>query len=290
MFYLCNRSSTDRATSTPTNTRDKENPTMGKDSVKFQDLDPRAQKYPAINLWLYRGSSGSIAKAVMDIAVGPARAVATDVADALEQGKLSIAPTDEKAFLAYFSRTIPGKTHVYPAGSDLVGRLRSIIEIMPNLAPSHLDPVNHVLPEATVTSPSTAQSLESTSTDPRAAILYAYGLSLDEWFVNSRRQCKPYSKESGINADAFVAVLTRPQSYAIGENGLKKILSQTPIAGCETLASGEAERRAYRDSEVLLGSVIKPKTLVELPEFDPLSPEDSLNAAAKRLVEELTKQ
>lgn len=158
----------------------------------------------------------------------------------------------------------------FPDLADNLDMLLKQPRVVDNLYTSY----EHVVWEAPINSPFTGRLLESVTTNPRTALLYAYGIDVEAWHRN--RSIVFY--RNAPNGDAFVAVLDRAADTPLA------IIHATNVYGGEGLNEDEAKRRVRRDGEVLLREAETPAHLIDLPAFDAKDPAGSLDAAAKVLI------
>lgn len=219
---------------------------------------------------LYRGSSSGLSRAVMLAAVGPARGAAAHIRD---HANHLIAAGDRAAVFRFFSRFLCGRGTVAMPFPDLADNLDLLLK-QPRVVDNLYTSFEHVVWEAPINSPFTGRLLESVSTNPKTAVLYAYGIDVEAWHRN--RSVVFY--RGAPNADAFLAILDRAADTPLA------IIHATNVYGGQGLNEHEAKRRVQRDGEVLLRAAETPAQLIDLPAFDPKDPAGSLDAAAKFLV------
>lgn len=235
----------------------------------------------------YRGSSRKLARAIMSLAVGPVRAVAMFIRD----NRHDVPPPEREAAYTFFQRavTMPGgplnvagapsgTPYVAAPAATLAARLATLLSI-PGLSWNPFTVFEHVLyePEAQINLPRTSRLLESVTSDPRTAILYAHGIQPDPWWD---RQEIVFQDNRPPNSDAFVAVL--PESKCVDAKSMLGRIQN--VATPNGLTPQEAERRVKRDSESLLATAVPPRTIINLPSFDVSNPNGALAAAASTLV------
>ena len=148
--------------------------------------------------------------------------------------------------------------------------LEKVFEV--NIQPilTHLSTNDHVLAESPLQTPSTYPDLQSSSKDPKTAILYAYGI-------------RPDHRDNPGHAEFFFSK-TLPTFAAVA---IVKRDHEDPLAEPTTVAAegnAEVKRRIIRDSEVLLEAVVRVEKVILLPSFDPDNPDSSLDRAATAML------
>jgi hypothetical protein len=131
---------------------------------------------------------------------------------------------------------------------------------------------DHVVPESPLQTPSSYSDLQSLTKLPKIAIAYAYGI-------------RPDHLDDPNHPDFFWN--QRPNEFAaVGAIRLDQDVPLVPPANVAAQHAAEVRRRVDRDQEVLFSNVVGVTSVTELPQFDIRDIDGSLDAAAKRLVDD----
>lgn len=231
---------------------------------------------------LYRGVNASTDREIFRvIGVGPvwwiARAVQQQPDLQLSDAALHALRTNLEHVVPYRDhngerRAHGAVGHVAPpiAGANARAALEASFLASAEILPNHMGSTEHVYWEEPIQSPSAARYLESTTLNPKIAILYAYGIDVD-----SAAGAGPITFFRGQpNLTPGVALLD-----AGAPTALATLFPAAPHVA-------EVRHRVTRDSEVLIhGRVVRVTTaIVDLPPFIVANPDQSLDDAATALL------
>lgn len=204
---------------------------------------------------LFRGWSGVVARSLVEnVGTGPLECLAKRILDgnrrpseeAIRWLTDRLAKSDSIGEVLYFR----GHTRAVDA-------LAEVMSVRATILPNGLEIVEHVAHEDAIQSPSAARTIDSLSEDPLTAVIYAYGINIEEF----HRDGSVSPVDHSYNGEAFVAVVPRdPRDIQ------PKILEQN-IVGRNGDLGAIAQRRLDRDREILYRGVRNPLAVVSLPLF-----------------------
>jgi len=265
---------TKKTKATPKRTAKKVKPRTTKHAKRAPVAAPRPrfsfQTMRRNGVRLYRGGSGDVSRAIMSAAVGPIRSAAELIRDETHG---QIHPNMHQRVLRVFVRHFCGNVAAVALPHDNLSDNLDMLMQQPRLVPNLYTTFEHVVAEAPINQPFTGKLLESITKKPQVAVLYAYGIRLDPWFINGSIEF--YSGQP--NATPFVAVLEPQQDPPLA------IIYARNIYDEQGFDENEAHRRVQRDEEVLLQQAMRPAAIIDLPPFDVANSARSLNTAAAAL-------
>jgi hypothetical protein len=218
---------------------------------------------------LYRGVSSPTDREIFRlVGVGPVWWIARSIQ---RDPELRLSDPALNAVRSNLERCGPlGRATPAIAGAGARAALEASFLTSAEIDANHLGSAEHVYWEEPIQSPSAARYLESTTRDPKIAILYAYGINID----------------SAMGAGPIEFFRGRPNDtpgVALLDAGAPTDLATLyPAAPHAAVVRG----RVQRDSEVLIhGRVVRVTTpIVDLPAFNVATPDTALDAAATALL------
>ena len=215
----------------------------------------------------YRGTSGQLRRHLLErLGVGPLDLIIKKCIDV--QVQLDKAAGEYLVSWAKAQFLGGGKAVLHTPGS-VPEELQRVLDAASQSPKTVFTDLDHIVSEDPIQYPSTAGRVESITTAPLTAILYAYGIHPDR--VDQLPQKAAFYRERP-NEEAVVATLPAGTGA-----------SPSPTSGTTTTA--EAGRRALRDDELLLDTVVEVEKVVALPAFNEEDPWGSLDRAAEALID-----
>lgn len=138
---------------------------------------------------------------------------------------------------------------------------------------NHLATNDHVFGESPLQRPPNYPDLQSTSKDPKTAIICAYGI-------------RPDRLNEPDHPDFYFAKQKKPNTYCAVATMIRE--TDDALARPTTVAAegnAEVKRRIERDFEVLLDRIVTVEGVVKLPDFERGDVDGSLERAALALLD-----